>query len=281
MPIQLIFRLYFGHISHFELQTFLNSLFCYYRIYTTMVGQKSSLDPLKTELARLGIVHNTQTEFCQGHTTRWGLAWTFLNNLRLETAFKSVSRKQQKKKPPLKYVVPKTCTLPEYSVGSAAIKLQELFLQLKMDCTEDKHDKHMVSYCVTAYENTWSNQRRKRRQGIISNVDHSVMSLVLPVIKILDEEACSTVSTSDSSSTKRSYESTDDNSEEVTKRKKVALGGDADSEATAELIPPLLKATVVVRKVSSEINVEMVWLEGTSGRDVIHQVLQYVKNNLK
>lgn len=43
----------------------------------------------------------------------------------------------------------------------------------------------------------------------------------------------------------------------------------------------LLNALVSVNKVGPDIIIEMVWLEGTHGRDAMHQVMQYIKNNLK
>jgi hypothetical protein len=43
----------------------------------------------------------------------------------------------------------------------------------------------------------------------------------------------------------------------------------------------LLNALVSVSKVGPDIIIEMVWLEGTHGRDAMHQVMQYIKNNLK
>jgi hypothetical protein len=43
----------------------------------------------------------------------------------------------------------------------------------------------------------------------------------------------------------------------------------------------LLKALVSVSKVGSEIHIEMSCLGGTCGRDAVHQVMQYIKNNLK
>jgi len=43
----------------------------------------------------------------------------------------------------------------------------------------------------------------------------------------------------------------------------------------------LLNALVSVNKVGPDIIMEMVWLEGTHGRDAMYQVLQYIKNNLK
>lgn len=43
----------------------------------------------------------------------------------------------------------------------------------------------------------------------------------------------------------------------------------------------LLNAVVSVNNVSPDIIIEMVWLEGTDGRDAMHQVMQYIKNNVK
>lgn len=40
------------------------------KIYTTMLGKKSSLLFLRKEFEKLNIVNSTWTEFCQGHTTR-------------------------------------------------------------------------------------------------------------------------------------------------------------------------------------------------------------------
>ncbi|XKL67409.1 hypothetical protein PGB90_002900 [Kerria lacca] len=51
------------------------------RIYTSMVGHKSSVQPLLQELKRCGVTSVSQTEFCQGRTVRWAVAWTFTNSV--------------------------------------------------------------------------------------------------------------------------------------------------------------------------------------------------------
>ena len=93
-----------------------------------MVGQKSSLDVLKSELKKVGVASSTQTEFCQGNVTRWGLAWTFL----LEVSLHVVSKKKKKEKPPMKYVVP----IPDdplcYTVSTVSSKLKALFTLLQV-----------------------------------------------------------------------------------------------------------------------------------------------------
>lgn len=41
-----------------------------------MIGHKSSLEPLLEELKKNDIKSISQTEFCQGRTVRWAIAWT-------------------------------------------------------------------------------------------------------------------------------------------------------------------------------------------------------------
>lgn len=50
-----------------------------FRLFTTMVGHKYSLNVLLQELKSEGIKY-THTEFCQGRVTRWGLAWTYTDH---------------------------------------------------------------------------------------------------------------------------------------------------------------------------------------------------------
>ncbi|RHY63129.1 hypothetical protein DYB30_002127, partial [Aphanomyces astaci] len=47
------------------------------RWYTSLIGRKSSLRPLLAILRSHGIPNMRTTEFLQGRTTRWGLAWSF------------------------------------------------------------------------------------------------------------------------------------------------------------------------------------------------------------
>ncbi|KAL9252125.1 U6 small nuclear RNA (adenine-(43)-N(6))-methyltransferase-like protein [Drosera capensis] len=49
-----------------------------FRWYTSMVGKKSSLKFLISKLREVGVTVVKTTEFVQGQTCRWGLAWSFL-----------------------------------------------------------------------------------------------------------------------------------------------------------------------------------------------------------
>lgn len=52
-------------------------------IFTTMLGHKTSVQPILQELKSQGITNYCNGEFCQGWTKRWGVAWTFRNDLPL------------------------------------------------------------------------------------------------------------------------------------------------------------------------------------------------------
>lgn len=45
--------------------------------FTTMVGRKATLKGLTARLWALGAAAVRTTEFVQGRTSRWGLAWSF------------------------------------------------------------------------------------------------------------------------------------------------------------------------------------------------------------
>jgi hypothetical protein len=95
-----------------------------------MVGVKSNFNILKSELEKAGVASSTHTEFSQGHTTRWGLAWTFLPEINFEMLPKS--KKKRKPQTPVKYVVPMPINPLYYNVSAVAKKLEALFTQLQV-----------------------------------------------------------------------------------------------------------------------------------------------------
>ncbi|KAH8938986.1 hypothetical protein BDL97_15G013300 [Sphagnum fallax] len=61
--------------------------------YTTMIGRKLSLKVLTAKLWTLGVAAVRTTEFVQGHTSRWGLAWSFTAPPKIESSKTSVQIK--------------------------------------------------------------------------------------------------------------------------------------------------------------------------------------------
>ncbi|KAL8137150.1 hypothetical protein V2J09_003151 [Rumex salicifolius] len=53
-----------------------------FRWYTTMLGKKSNLKLLTSKLRKVGVTIVKTTEFVQGQTCRWGLAWSFMSPTR-------------------------------------------------------------------------------------------------------------------------------------------------------------------------------------------------------
>ena len=65
-----------GRIRKFinkEWNLFIELNFCF-RVFTSQLGKKSSLDQIKISLKD---IQHIDTEFCQGNTMRWAIAWTF------------------------------------------------------------------------------------------------------------------------------------------------------------------------------------------------------------
>ena len=52
-------------------------------VFTTMLGHKSSVRPMKKAAYEAGAKEAIATELCQGMTKRWAVGWTFRDDLNL------------------------------------------------------------------------------------------------------------------------------------------------------------------------------------------------------
>nr|SVE71619.1 EOG090X04JL [Daphnia similis] len=136
------------------------------RLFTTMVGHKSSLIPIKALLKEAGACSWNETEFCQGRTTRWGLAWTFCDNIVLANTSQSRRENNVKGPPPLNYSISRErwSSKGEFNVAYVLLKSVELLNNLKMEIRKVKEKKDRKAIMFVAKENTWSNQRRRQRE---------------------------------------------------------------------------------------------------------------------
>jgi 23S rRNA (adenine1618-N6)-methyltransferase len=55
------------------------------RWYTSMLGKRSSLKTLRSYLHEKAIDNHVATEFIQGRTHRWGIAWSFMETMKKPT----------------------------------------------------------------------------------------------------------------------------------------------------------------------------------------------------
>lgn len=235
------------------------------KIYSTMIGHKSSLPPLKKQLRDVGVVSFKQTEFCQGHTTRWGLAWTFID-IDLTKIPDSLIAAKQKLSKPLVYEIPKLDD-SRYKISFVCERLIKIFQELEIEFQEIKHIKNLIEYVITAYSNTWSHQRRKKREKLrlsdeIKNENNNEKNEVLETCEKLAEFSVR------SPSSKRPHE--DDCGFYNAKKIKT----DTDLEKV------FLKAKISVMKIEDCIGLELLYFDGSGTKEALHQVLQYIKNNL-
>ncbi|XP_061538069.1 RNA N6-adenosine-methyltransferase mettl16 [Phycodurus eques] len=145
------------------------------RWYSCMLGKKCSLAPLKEELRKQGVPKVTHTEFCQGRTMRWALAWSFYDDVIVPSP-PSKKRKLDKARKPLSFTLPHVA-LKELQVKARALgctgchpveaittllekALTELrVLHQRVPCREQEQ-----SLLLTAVANTWIHGRQKRRE---------------------------------------------------------------------------------------------------------------------
>ncbi|KAK3919368.1 RNA N6-adenosine-methyltransferase mettl16 [Frankliniella fusca] len=231
------------------------------RIFTTMLGHKSSVSKILKYLKEKNITEIASTEFCQGHTTRWGIAWSQTEKLSCESICSEqfADQKKQKTKPPLRYVLPKSNCGTLKTFDSVVSEVKQLLSKLEMQLKCVIKDVKSIGYQVTANCNTWSNQRRKRRDE-------------LRKIKEPTEPSGNPSSQSQLLTVTRTADDLTD--------------GPPPKKAKLSETLPLLVFGLIIREEEMQESgtsfvFEMSWLHGSGGKDQIHQIMQYVKNNLK
>ncbi|XP_059127160.1 RNA N6-adenosine-methyltransferase METTL16 isoform X2 [Peromyscus eremicus] len=147
------------------------------RWYSCMLGKKCSLSPLKEELRIQGVPKVTFTEFCQGRTMRWALAWSFYDDVTVPSP-PSKRRRLEKPRKPITFVVLESVmeelSLKALSLGSETVEgitvvttwIEKILTDLKVHHKRIPCGKEEVSLFLTAVENSWIHLRRKRRERV-------------------------------------------------------------------------------------------------------------------
>ena len=127
-------------------------------IYSTMFGCKKNYLKFIEELKVNTIVNYTTTEFVQGKTTRWGIAWSFMHDLKLFMDHNQIKKKLSTPANILKHEI--VCSNFEETVKDLKQILSDLKIEVKIieETVGEFHRWELITN-----ENTWSNQRRKRR----------------------------------------------------------------------------------------------------------------------
>lgn len=128
-----------------------------------MVGIKRHMKHLVNYLRSHHIANYTTTEFIQGKTMRWGLAWSYHLNL-------------LPPKPDLVWTVPNFSPIMSFE-NLVYSYLQELRLRglqwiSSSDEVDEEHSGSVLEFL--AIENTWTGQRRKRRMEMLKHTEMDV-----------------------------------------------------------------------------------------------------------
>lgn len=147
------------------------------RWYSCMLGKKCSLAPLKEELRIHRVPKVTHTEFCQGRTMRWALAWSFYENVQVPSP-PSKKRKLEKPRKPITFLVlasiTKELAAKASSMGMDAVEgvavvagwIKNILNDLKVEYKCIPCGKDEVSLFLTAVQNSWIHLRRKKRERV-------------------------------------------------------------------------------------------------------------------
>ena len=135
-------------------------------VFTTMLGHKKNLGPLKKRLREIAEKPKlVSTEFCQGKTMRWALAWTFDPNVHLEAgAAKSEFAKSKAKK---RGAEPFVLDLGDMILKEVHAKVKDL-----VECdlsAKDVEIDPIKGFCFRLNRPTWRNQRAKKRRKMATD----------------------------------------------------------------------------------------------------------------
>lgn len=221
------------------------------KIYTTMLGHKSSVDKIIKFLVAQGITNFCQTEFCQGHTTRWGIAWTFCLDIYLRTipihGQNIVTNKIFTHHIDTTDDVTHLFRLVEKSLSGVSVVLKDI---------EIISENYVTFKGVAPVENTWSKQRQRKRE--LDRRDKPHLENEINAKK----EVCQ-IDVEDQQS--------------AAKKRKV----DESSDAVKDNQFPFLVFQCSLKNTDTSTELNLKYLYGKGGKDGVYQIFQFLINRLK
>ncbi|XP_050067229.1 U6 small nuclear RNA (adenine-(43)-N(6))-methyltransferase [Anopheles maculipalpis] len=236
-------------------------------VYTTMIGHKKSYEKILRSLESRSIQNITVSRFCQGNTTRWAVAWSFDASVPLSLVPNSLAANGNgvspgKKKIPGKALSCRIFTTDDMDSVQSARKYITSKLQaisINVDSSGGELNKtNDILLKITARENTWSHQRRKRRAAQISSQEPN------------------TIHISNGNETEQQ-----NGSNEKKPRLDDTLQLEGDSRETECTDDPYLTAALNLQRKNDGYYVALQYIAGIAGKDAVNQILQYLKNTIK
>ncbi|KAI2804895.1 Methyltransferase-like protein 16 [Blomia tropicalis] len=240
------------------------------QIYTVMVGRRKSFLELKyllKDYENKNLISNyTYTELCQGNTKRWAIGWTFFDNIDLTKAPRIKCSKQK----PLIYYIPVAIECCKYDLKSVGEFIHNLITNdLHIETFKSVETRKMFEFDIKSNINSWSNQRRKRRQNKF-NSD----SLRSPTLEMnMDENG--------TSNTKRVIEKEDAKMDiDMTNNIENAKKQKTDPMLCHSNLTWLLHCGLKIKRDKQQIYLKIETREMSQNKDSTLQIFQYFKNKI-
>ncbi|CAG0892008.1 unnamed protein product [Cyprideis torosa] len=262
------------------------------RIYTTMVGHKYNLKRLEQVLKSLRCPRWTATEFCQGRTMRWGLAWSWDAKCPLDKAPPPLRPSKISTIKPIVHEVKENPSLFVYTVPAVYDFLTNALIRISLALDEKVRSDLVAKTDFYARDNTWSGQRKKKREKLRAKEGQAQGE---PAKERLSAESLQDLSPARSSSlggkkrVRGALEAEEDEDSAMaspSKRPREGLEEDFDamfdSCSSALPTPPeyLVHGRLVVKRQGGRIHLELSYLEGNGGKEAVAQIQQFLKNHL-
>lgn len=254
-------------------------------IFTTMLGHKSSLAPIKKMLDSLGVCSRACSELCQGKTMRWTVAWTFTPGLDLNKVKGTKAKKEQQKKV-FSWSVEGGRHLPEEQQKATDLlkKIKEWLAEIQVDVVVSKETKHLCRARLTAAQATWRGQRRKRRAEKKSRDIKDLMTNKSQVDLGLGNDGSPGYEKFSEVGDEPDQEESDLSTVESCLLEEMG-GKSVHSKEKKEDIPPSMRdaapellCDMVIRWTGPSVKLDMSFISGSAGKEGMHQLLQFLKN---
>ena len=262
------------------------------QIFSVLLGHKASLGRVRRELHSLAGVESTaSTEFCQGRTMRWGLAWTFQPSLQLERVTSAKARQDRAR--PFSFQLAagpglKTA-LEVFRTATACLQ------QIGVAVAVGKEGDQECCARLEAATPVWQHQRKKRRadkrkmlhQGVemipakrLQGGEAELANVVDNVggsseVDLVSEQQENEMKDSDESVFTRSKQASSESGENPTSQQSATGSGLGDGSSE-----PVLVCDLLVRRAGTALSLDLSYVSGTGGRDAVSQLSQFIKNKL-
>lgn len=260
------------------------------KIFTVLLGHKSSLSPVKQQLVSQGVPSLVTTEFCQGKTMRWGVAWTFQPDVSLKKVIGTKAKKDKQKPFSLTLDRPESLPKNDYTAQSFYQRIKGWLEEISVQITTKKDTKYLCAASLGAREKSWQNQRRAKREGkrkLTGEESENKEDCKVRKTSDLDCKGKFSEETEDSEprynsieeSLLREISSSDRNqtNNSVVQSKTQTCDGNDDDDA--KLSPAyVLECDLIVRWSGDKVILDVAYLDGEAGRDGVHQICQFIKN---